>query len=113
MPTYHKRDGNHAEIQEAKRWAGCIPFDGADLGHGFPDGPYFDPHIWQWGVMEYKMPGGKLTRAEQKFFAMFPEGTIPIAHSMDEALEHIYRQRELWGDAVRELRERGLIPTLE
>jgi hypothetical protein len=83
--TYKRRDNNHNEIRDALTKAGFWNWDTADLGNGFPDvlavrrnGSVI--------LLENKMPGEKLTPAEQKFHDEYP-GEIAIVYSAKEAIE--------------------------
>lgn len=81
-------DANQAEIVEALRQVGAVVFDTHALGGGFLDiAVLFRGAVH---LIEIKMPGGKLTPAEQEFHDAW--GNSPFVHivySMEDALEAI------------------------
>jgi hypothetical protein len=87
MTLWAKRiDGNHAEIRQAMRDAGCNVFDLSGAGKGAPDTIVFNPTIDRLWLVEIKMPDGKLTKPQVDFHRDFP---VHIVRSVDDAMRLI------------------------
>lgn len=91
MPKYAARsDSNQQDIMDALRAAGCSVRSIHRLGDGLPDILVGDPLTLRNYLFEAKMPGGRLTRLEQKFFDEWL-GQKDIAYSAEDALKIIGR----------------------
>ena len=87
MTLWAKRtDGNHAEIRQAMRDAGCKVFDLSGAGKGAPDTIVFNPTTGRLWLVEIKMPNGKLTPPQVDFHRDFP---VHIVRSVEDAMELI------------------------
>src|SRR5512139_2742958 len=76
-------DANQSDIVLALRAAGCSVEHTHMVGNGFPDlAVSRNGHTV---LMEVKMPGGKLTPAEQRFRDEW-QGEYHVVHSAEEAL---------------------------
>src|SRR5574343_391377 len=83
--THGRRDCNHAEIRDALRKGGYYVKDTGDYKGGFPD--LLVTSKSDIGVlMEVKMPGEKLTKAEEKFWDEY-RGPLELVFSVEEAFE--------------------------
>jgi hypothetical protein len=78
-----RRDANQPAIVAALRAAGVTVIEMGGVGDGVPDLlAYRRSHgLMRW--LEIKMPGGKLTKAQEKFHALVP---VWVVHTADEAL---------------------------
>ena len=84
MTFYAKRtDGNHADIRQAMRDAGCKVYDASGAGRGFPDTVVSTPD-GRVLLVEIKMPNGKLTKAQVDFHRDFP---VEIVRTVQQAVE--------------------------
>jgi len=90
MSSYAKRtDGNHAEIRDGLREAGYTVVDYSGVGGGIPDLLVIskcEASVW----MEAKIVGGKLTKAEWRFFDTYT-GLKFVVYSLEDALEKLYQ----------------------
>ena len=77
-------DGNHADIRQAMRDAGCKVYDLSGAGKGAPDTIVFNPTLDRLWLVEIKMPKGKLTKAQVDFHRDFP---VEIVRTVEEAVE--------------------------
>ena len=80
-----RRDCNHAEIRDGLRKCGFHVTDLADLGKGVPD-LLSVTKDGQAILLEVKIPGEKLTPAEERYHAEYP-GPIYIVRSVEQAIE--------------------------
>lgn len=83
----NRRDGNQTEILKAIERAGYFVFNTADTKNGFPD-LFVTSKSGVDCVMEIKMPGEKLTPAEEAFF-LAHNGKHYIVRSAEEALAYL------------------------
>jgi hypothetical protein len=83
MPRTGRRDANQKSIVEALRAAGVTVIEMGGVGDGVPDlHCYRRSHgLMRW--LEIKMPGGKLTPAQEKFHALVP---VWVVYSVADAL---------------------------
>jgi hypothetical protein len=79
-----RRDANQHLIVDALRAAGVTVIEMGGVGDGCPDlHCYRRSHgLMRW--LEVKMPGAKLTPAQEKFHALVP---VWIVHSVEEAMK--------------------------
>lgn len=84
MYARHRNDNNKAEIIKALREAGCIVSDMSQAGSGFPD--LLVQRGERWWPIEVKSAGGKLTPAEEKWWALARVKPL-IAETSEQALE--------------------------
>ena len=85
-----KVDGNHAEIVEAYRKAGCSVLSLAQLGGGVPD-----LLVAKWGMtwlVEVKMLGGKENQL-QRDWAKTWRGTRSVVRTVDDVLTDVYSEK--------------------
>lgn len=83
MTLWAKRtDGNHKDIRQAMRDAGCEVEDMSGSGKGFPDTLVYtaDGRLL---LVEIKMPKGTLTAAQVRFHARFP---VHIVRTVEAAI---------------------------
>ena len=89
MTRRAKKDGNHKVITQALEDAGYQVIDTSGVGPnaipGFPDVIVVTKTTFMAVLMEYKMPGEKLSSDEEKFHDKYT-GALGIAYSADEAI---------------------------
>jgi hypothetical protein len=78
-----RRDRNQASIVEALRAAGVTVIEMGGVGDGCPDLHCYRPSHGLMRWLEVKMPGAKLTPAQERFHALVP---VWVVHSVQEAL---------------------------
>jgi hypothetical protein len=81
--TTRRKDGNHDEIVRALRGMGAGVLSLAPMGDGCPDA-----YVYYLGaslLMEFKMPGKGLTKAQAEFIATWP-GPVAVVESAAEAM---------------------------
>lgn len=89
----NKRDGNHGEIRNLYRSIpGCVVFDSADVGKGFPDlvvGWMGDVYLIE--VKDGSLPPSKrkLTPDEREFNRLWSNFRYYVVCNADEALQAI------------------------
>ena len=84
MTRARRVDANQAEIVEALRAAGALVHCTHTVGDGFPDlVAAIDGEVF---LLEIKSPGGRLTKAEQRFHNVWCE-YVRVVRSPMEALE--------------------------
>lgn len=83
-----KSDANQPEIVKALRQVGAIVTDTHRNGDGFPDiAVLYRGYVH---VIEIKMPGGTLTKAEKKWHSLWGDSEfVHIVYSVDGALAAI------------------------
>lgn len=96
MTLYAKRtDGNHTDIRDAMREAGCEVEDMSGAGKGFPDTVVYTPDK-RLLLVEIKMPKGTLTAPQVRFHARFP---VHIVRSVEDAMQLIRNDKCAGTDA--------------
>jgi hypothetical protein len=78
-----RRDANQYLIVQALRTAGVTVIEMGGVGDGVPDLHCYRPSHGLMRWLEVKMPGGKLTEAQEKFHRLVP---VWVVHSVEEAL---------------------------
>jgi hypothetical protein len=85
-----RRDNNQKTIIRRLNARGISTHDTASLGNGFPD-VLAVREDGEMVLLEIKMPGEKLTPAEQKFHDTFP-GRKEIVYSVEDAFHATLKQ---------------------
>lgn len=78
-----RRDANQYLIVEALRAAGVTVIEMGGVGDGVPDLHCYRPSHGLMRWLEVKMPGAKLTPAQEKFHTLVP---VCVVHTVAEAL---------------------------
>lgn len=78
-----RRDANQGAIVAALRAAGVTVIEMGGVGDGVPDLLIYRQAtgIMRW--LEIKMPGGRLTKAQERFHALVP---VWVVYSVEDAL---------------------------
>lgn len=79
-----RKDGNQKEIEQTLTDAGIPWFDTSRQGDGFPDLVAAPSGVWH--ILEIKLPGEDLTRAERTFHEKFKGAPLHIVHDGQHAL---------------------------
>jgi len=81
-----RTDRNHAEIRDGLRACGVIVKDTSNVGGGFTD--LVAAYRGRVHLIEVKMPGEKLTPAEEKFHGEFADcaDCLHVVYSLEDAL---------------------------
>jgi hypothetical protein len=84
-------DGNHAVIRDGLRKVpGVRVVDTSRAGSGVPDLFVHCPHTQQWGWVEIKVKGGKLTPKEEQFAeGWWDDAHYLVAYSLDDVLRFL------------------------
>jgi hypothetical protein len=79
-----RRDANQSLIVAALRAAGVTVIEMGGVGDGVPDLHVYVPSRGLMRWLEVKMPGGKLTKAQERFHALVP---VWVVYSVEDALK--------------------------
>jgi hypothetical protein len=84
MPRTGRRDANQKSIVEALRAAGVTVIEMGGVGDGVPDLLCMrrSHGLMRW--LEVKMPGGRLTKAQERFHALIP---VWVVYSVEDAMK--------------------------
>lgn len=86
MRQIHRKDANHDEIMDALKAAGIAAKSMVKMGQGWPDAACSLRRYTCF--VEFKVPGGKLTKDQVEFIASWP-GDVWVAESGAEAVSKV------------------------